>query len=298
LTLDAALAGIARTAARLCKANDAVIFLSDGTHLRAVTWGASSNAAPPRVDVAIKRANAIGRAFVERRSVHVRDLRVPPDLPDAASKRASVASPVRTQLSAPLIRNGDALGVLVARRTAVQPFTAHEIAVLETLAAHAAVPGRERATDGASRRDDDGPESRGRPRRGPASASRRPRRSCVSSAARPTTSSPSSRRSPGTQCASVAPDSARCCAPTRWPPRARATIGAIGFEGRWDYGAIGTVTNLASRLCGEAKAGQVLITSRVAAAVEGIVAAEEVGALTLKGFARPVPTLSITNLRA
>ena len=44
-----------------------------------------------------------------------------------------------------------------------------------------------------------------------------------------------------------------------------ATIGAIGFEGRWDYGAIGTVTNLAARLCGEAKGGQILVSSRVAA---------------------------------
>ena len=43
-----------------------------------------------------------------------------------------------------------------------------------------------------------------------------------------------------------------------------ATIGAIGFEGRWDYGAIGTVTNLAARLCGEAEGGQILISSRVA----------------------------------
>jgi class 3 adenylate cyclase len=77
-----------------------------------------------------------------------------------------------------------------------------------------------------------------------------------------------------------------------------ATIGAIGFEGRWDYGAIGTVTNLAARLCGEAKAGQILISSRVAAAVEGIAEAEEVGALTLKGLARPVPTRSVLTLRA
>jgi len=76
-----------------------------------------------------------------------------------------------------------------------------------------------------------------------------------------------------------------------------ATIGAIGFEGRWDYGAIGTVTNLAARLCGEAKGGQVLISSRVAAAVEGVVDFEEVGALTLKGLARPVPTLSVLTLR-
>ena len=47
-----------------------------------------------------------------------------------------------------------------------------------------------------------------------------------------------------------------------------ATIGAIGFEGRWDYGAIGTVTNLAARLCGEAKPGQILISPRLLPEVE------------------------------
>ena len=76
-----------------------------------------------------------------------------------------------------------------------------------------------------------------------------------------------------------------------------ATIGAIGFEGRWDYGAIGTVTNLAARLCGEAKGGQVLVTSRVAGAVEDLIECEEVGALTLKGFLKPVPTFSMLGLR-
>src|SRR6266550_3735695 len=73
-----------------------------------------------------------------------------------------------------------------------------------------------------------------------------------------------------------------------------ATIGAIGFEGRWDYGAIGTVTNLAARLCGEAKGGQILVSRRVASSAEALVDAEPVGALTLKGFARPVPTSLVT----
>jgi adenylate cyclase len=77
-----------------------------------------------------------------------------------------------------------------------------------------------------------------------------------------------------------------------------ATIGAIGFEGRWDYGAIGTVTNLAARLCNEAKGGQVLISSRVAAAVEGLVEAEAMGALTLKGLVKPVPTFNVLGLRS
>ena len=72
-----------------------------------------------------------------------------------------------------------------------------------------------------------------------------------------------------------------------------ATIGAIGFEGRWDYGAIGTVTNLAARLCGEARATEILISQRVAGAVEDPVPLEPLGPLTLKGFARPVSAFRV-----
>jgi adenylate cyclase len=74
-----------------------------------------------------------------------------------------------------------------------------------------------------------------------------------------------------------------------------ATIGAIGFEGRWDYGAIGTVTNLAARLCGEAKPGQILISRRLFGAVEDVVTAEPAGELVLKGFARPVSAYNVTG---
>ena len=77
-----------------------------------------------------------------------------------------------------------------------------------------------------------------------------------------------------------------------------ATIGAIGFEGRLDYGAIGTVTNLAARLCGEAGGGQILISARVAAAVEDMIDAEDMGPLTLKGLARPVPIWSVRGMSA
>jgi len=77
-----------------------------------------------------------------------------------------------------------------------------------------------------------------------------------------------------------------------------ATIGAIGFEGRWDYGAIGTVTNLAARLCGEAKGGQILVSSRVASVLEEMIELEEVGRLTLKGFLRPVPTFNAVGLKS
>jgi adenylate cyclase len=76
-----------------------------------------------------------------------------------------------------------------------------------------------------------------------------------------------------------------------------ATIGAIGFEGRWDYGAIGTVTNLAARLCGEARPGDILVSQRVAGAVEDLVSLESVGPLTLKGLARPVAASRVLALR-
>ena len=67
-----------------------------------------------------------------------------------------------------------------------------------------------------------------------------------------------------------------------------ATLGQIGFAERSGYTAIGTVCNLAARLCAEAKDGQILIAQRVAAAVEGMAVLEEVGPLALKGLAQPV----------
>jgi len=77
-----------------------------------------------------------------------------------------------------------------------------------------------------------------------------------------------------------------------------ATIGAIGFEGRWDYAAIGTVTNLAARLCGEAAGGEILVSQRVHASVENLVDAEPGEALSLKGFQRPIVTFRIRGMTA
>jgi adenylate cyclase len=76
-----------------------------------------------------------------------------------------------------------------------------------------------------------------------------------------------------------------------------ATLGAIGFEGRQDYGAIGNVTNLSARLCGEAKPGQILISQRVLGHIEELVQAEPVTELTLKGFRRPVQVFNVCALR-
>ena len=72
-----------------------------------------------------------------------------------------------------------------------------------------------------------------------------------------------------------------------------ATLGTIGFEGRFDYAAIGTVSNVASRLCDEAKPGQILISPRVLMAVENVVAVQEVGEFTLKGIRRPLAAYNV-----
>lgn len=76
-----------------------------------------------------------------------------------------------------------------------------------------------------------------------------------------------------------------------------ATLGRIGFEGRYDYGALGPDTNLASRLSTEAKPGQTLVSPRVYAAVEEEVEAETIGELELKGFGRPVVVHDVRGLR-
>ena len=76
-----------------------------------------------------------------------------------------------------------------------------------------------------------------------------------------------------------------------------ATLGRIGFEGRYDYGALGPVTNLASRLSTHAEAGQILISQRVFADVEEVVEAEPIGEIELKGFGRPVAAYDVRGLR-
>jgi adenylate cyclase len=76
-----------------------------------------------------------------------------------------------------------------------------------------------------------------------------------------------------------------------------ATLGRIGFEGRWDYGAIGSVTNLAARLCGEAQPGQILISERVHLMIEDVLEAEALGELALKGFHRPIGAYNVLDIR-
>ncbi len=75
-----------------------------------------------------------------------------------------------------------------------------------------------------------------------------------------------------------------------------ATLGLIGFEGRWDYAAIGTVTNQAAHLCAAAGAGQILVSDRVLSRVERLVEAAPIGELALKGFRRPIRTHNVLGI--
>ncbi|MGB2876065.1 MAG: adenylate/guanylate cyclase domain-containing protein, partial [Gaiellaceae bacterium] len=73
-----------------------------------------------------------------------------------------------------------------------------------------------------------------------------------------------------------------------------ATIGRIGFEGRYDYGAVGSVLNLASRLCDAAQPGQIVVSQRVLAELEELVEAEPLGKLALRGFPKPVEAFAVS----
>ena len=75
-----------------------------------------------------------------------------------------------------------------------------------------------------------------------------------------------------------------------------ATLGRIGFEGRFDYAAVGTVVNLAARLCSEAADGQILVDRKVQAAIEAFATTEPAGELTLKGLHRPVTAFNICSV--
>ena len=77
-----------------------------------------------------------------------------------------------------------------------------------------------------------------------------------------------------------------------------ATLGRIGFEGRFDYAAIGSVVNLSARLCAQARAGQILVTQRVMSSIESLAVSNCVGELSLRGFSRPITVFDITEYKS
>ncbi|MBK8741008.1 MAG: hypothetical protein IPM02_16450 [Betaproteobacteria bacterium] len=94
-------------------------------------------------------------------------------------------------------------------------------------------------------------------------------------------------------------EEARLCAGPRHRHRAGLRDAWRGrLRGRWEYACIGSVANLASRLCNEAKGGQILINQKTLSRVEDVVEAEPLGEATLKGIAQPVPVFNITALKS
>ena len=77
-----------------------------------------------------------------------------------------------------------------------------------------------------------------------------------------------------------------------------ATLGRIGFEGRYEYSAIGSVVNLAARLCAAAQSWQILVTQRVLTGAQDSVVSTPAGELELRGFSRPVSAFDIKGLDA
>jgi len=134
------LAAIAKTAARLCEANDAVIRLVEGGQTRLVarygrlgTFRKLGEASPLTLDLVAHRA------IVERRTIHVRDLAKTPRTRFVGSKASQLPRGRRTMLATPLLRHGDAIGAILIRRTRVRPFTPKQIALLKTFADQAAI---------------------------------------------------------------------------------------------------------------------------------------------------------------
>jgi GAF domain-containing protein len=135
------LAAIAKTAASLCEANDAAIFLVEGDQTRLVArYGRLPTAVGRLGDLFPLKLDFVGfRAIVERRTIHVRDLAKVPRTQYRESRVHHLPLGVRTMLATPLLRAGVAIGSIAIRRTKVRPFTPKQIALLKTFADQAAI---------------------------------------------------------------------------------------------------------------------------------------------------------------
>src|SRR5215468_8102532 len=130
---------VAENAARLCEANNAVIFRLEGNHLRhAASYGGIPTTSHPREGNLANRDTVSGRAVCDRGRVHVRDLAVEDNEYPVGSKHAK-RDGHRTTLATPLLREGAPVGAILIRRMEVRPFSNKQIALLETFAHQAAI---------------------------------------------------------------------------------------------------------------------------------------------------------------
>src|SRR5438093_2143121 len=138
--LQPVLTAIAGTAARLCDAKDALIYLVDGDQFRlAAKYGPPRDPRMVGYTLRISRGGPGGRAVLERRTVHVRDLAVAARtrFPDTRAWQETLGW--RTVLATPLLHNGSGIGAILILRTKVRPFTAKQVALLKTFADQAAI---------------------------------------------------------------------------------------------------------------------------------------------------------------
>jgi GAF domain-containing protein len=134
------LAAIAKTAAQLCEANDALIFLTKGDQMQLVArYGRLKTTLKLGEVQPLTRDGVAQRAILERRTLHVRDLTKTARAAFVDSRAALAPLGVRTMLATPLLRDGVAIGSIVIRRTKVRPFTPKQIALLKTFADQAAI---------------------------------------------------------------------------------------------------------------------------------------------------------------
>ena len=140
MDVQAVLNAIAKTAARLCDANDAVIWQVEGNQLRFVAkYGAVPTTWAAGESMPVSRGWPSGRAVLDRRTIHIRDMAVAVrrEFKEVAPRQRVTRA--RTLLATPLLHAGVPLGVIVIRRRKVRPFTTHQIALLKTFADQAAI---------------------------------------------------------------------------------------------------------------------------------------------------------------